>query len=321
MNKRKKINLTKTFIGIIVLLIAIITIASGNHMLNFALLRKNIILKKNANTDSTMYANYPFLRPWVDSLNQIRAMKDTFITNNEGIRLHANYIYAASPTTHTAVIVHGYTDNARRMLMIGYLYNHDLGYNILLPDLYAHGFSGGKTIQMGWKDRLDVIRWMKVANHIFGDSTQMVVHGISMGAAATMMVSGEKQPSYVKCFIEDCGYTSVFDEFAYQLKQMFGLPPFPILYTANSICQICYGWNFKEASALKQVMKCHLPMLFIHGDKDTYVPTWMAFALYKAKPGTKELWIVPGAEHAKSYLINKEKYSEKVHRFTTKYMR
>ena len=79
---------------------------------------------------------------------------------------------------------------------------------------------------MGWKDRIDVLQWMNIANEIFGDSTQMVVHGISMGGATTMMVSGEKQQPYVKCFVEDCGYTSVWDEFSHELKSSFHLPAF-----------------------------------------------------------------------------------------------
>ena len=77
------------------------------------------------------------------------------------------------------------------MLMIGYLYNHDLRYNVLLPDLHYHGRSEGRAIRMGWLDRLDVLRWMEAADTLFGGNTQMVVHGISMGAATTMMVAGE----------------------------------------------------------------------------------------------------------------------------------
>ena len=116
--------------------------------------------------------NYPFLRPWVDSLKQVDALKDTFIINPHGIQLHAYYVAAPQPTSKTAVIVHGYTDNAIRMFMIGYLYNRDLGYNILLPDLQHQGESEGPAIQMGWKDRWDVLQWMNIANEIFGDSTQ-----------------------------------------------------------------------------------------------------------------------------------------------------
>ena len=201
-----------------------------------------------------------------------------------------------------------------------YLYNKKLDFNILLPDLRDTGLSGGNAIQMGWLDRKDVTQWMEVANRIYGDSTSMVVHGISMGAATTMMVSGEPQPDYVKCFVEDCGYTSVWDQFSKELKEQFGLPQFPLMYTADWLCQLEYGWGFKEASALKQVARCHLPMFFIHGDKDDYVPTWMVYQLYEAKPQPKALWIVPEADHAHSYLFNTEEYTQKVKAFVDKYI-
>ena len=131
------------------------------------------------------------------------------------------------------------------MLPIGHLYSHHLGYNILLPDLHAHGLSEGDAVQMGWLDRLDVLQWMDTANELFGDSTRMVVHGVSMGAATTMMVSGEELPPYVKCFVEDCGYTSVWDEFKGELKNQFGLPAFPLLDVASWLCKLKYGWSFR----------------------------------------------------------------------------
>ena len=130
---------------------------------------------------------------------------------------------------------------------------------MLLPDLRYSGLSGGEAFQMGWKDRLDVLRWMNVANQLYGDSTRMVVHGISMGAATTMMVSGEPQAPYVKAFVEDCGYTDVWTQFSKELKEQFGSPSFPLMYTADWLCQLEYGWGFREASALEQVKKCTFP--------------------------------------------------------------
>lgn len=307
-------------IFIILLLLVGVTIGGSYYMLGYSLRPNATVLSNNADSYMYMYKNYPFLHPWVDSLRQVDALRDTFITNPEGIQLHAYYIRAPRPTRKTAVIVHGYTDDAIRMFMIGYLYNRDLQYNVLLPDLQHQGESEGEAIQMGWKDRLDVKQWMRLANQLYGDSTQMVVHGISMGAATTMMLSGEEQPSYVKCFVEDCGYTSVWDEFAHELKNSFHLPPFPLLYATSWLCEQKYGWNFKEASSLKQVAKCRLPMFFIHGDKDTYVPTWMVYPLYEAKPEPKELWIVPGATHAVSYQENKQEYTDKVKAFVGKYI-
>ena len=268
-----------------------------------------------------MFDNYPELKSWKDSLEQAHALKDTFIYAPDKSRLHAYYVKAPIPTSKTAVIVHGYTDNAIRMMMIGYMYNRNLGYNILLPDLRNSGLSDGNAFQMGWLDRKDVMQWMELAHHLYGDSTQMVVHGISMGGATTMMVSGEPQPNYVKCFVDDCGYTSVWDQFKKELKEDFGLPAFPLMHTTSLLCDWVHDWNFKEASALEQVKKCPLPMLFIHGEKDDYVPTWMVNELYEAKPEPKEIWTVPNADHATSYKLNKGTYTEKVKQFLDKYIR
>ena len=275
-----------------------------------------------------MVKEFPELEMWIDSLYQAGALRDWYIENERGEQLHAIYVRAAQPTQRTAVIVHGYTDNAVRMLHIGYLYSRLLGYNILLPDLHAHGLSQGSAIQMGWLDRLDVLQWMETADELFGreiGGTQMVVHGISMGAATTMMVSGEvqhgiHQAPYVKCFVEDCGYTSVWDEFKGELKARFHLPPFPLLHIASKLCDWEYGWNFRQASALEQVKKCTLPMLFIHGDSDDFVPTWMVHPLYEAKPEPKELWLAPGPGHALSYKHNPEEYTARVKAFTEKYI-
>lgn len=291
------------------------------YMLSYSLTPKKTMRAKNASAREEMLSEYPFLGPWLDSLETSGALRDTTIVGAEGERLHAIYAAASEPTDRTAVIVHGYTDNAVRMLMIGYMYHHDLGYNILLPDLHFHGQSEGRAIRMGWKDRLDVLRWMEVADDLFGGDTQMVVHGISMGAATTMMVAGEEQQPYVKCFVEDCGYTSVRDQFAKELKGQFGLPTFPLLPVASGLCSLRYGWNFREASALEQVRKSTLPMLFIHGDADDFVPTDMVYPLYEAKQqGDKELWVVPGAAHALSYRDHREEYTRRVGEFVGRYI-
>lgn len=310
-----------------VLAVIVIALAGGSsYMLNYSLKPEYDKGRDIAESYEYMFREYPELKPWVDSLKAAGALRDTYILNDRGVKLHALHINAAEPTDKTAVIVHGYTDNAVRMLMIAYLYSRQLKYNVLLPDLYAHGMSEGTAIQMGWKDRLDLLQWTETANEMYGGHTQMVVHGISMGAATTMMMSGEvaqgsTQQPFVKCFVEDCGYTGVWDEFSHELKEQFGLPAFPLMYTASWMCDVRYGWNFREASALKQVAKCKLPMLFIHGDADTYVPTWMVYQLYDAKPEPKELWIVPGAAHAVSYRDYPQEYTAHVAKFVEKYMK
>lgn len=267
---------------------------------------------------------YPELKPWLDSIKTEGAWSDTFAIMPDGLRAHAVCIKSRKAEGRTAVVVHGYTNNSIDMLHIARIYNKEMHYNVVLPDLHGHGLSQGDDIQMGWFDRLDVLKWIDLAPKMFstvGDSMRLVVHGISMGAATTMCVSGERTPDYVKCFVEDCGYTSAWDEFAHELRGRFSLPEFPLLYTASWLTQAKYGWSFKEASPLKQVAKCKKPMFFIHGDRDTFVPTWMVYPLYEAKPQPKQLWIAPGSEHAFAYRDHREEYIKKVEAFVGKYCR
>ena len=242
-----------------IIALAALLLCAGYYMLGYALKPAELVTRSRDIEGSLKYMaeNYPDVSRWIDSLQNVGALHDLYIENDEGRRLHALYVPAADSTRHTAVIVHGYTDNSIRMMMIGYLYNRQLGYNILLPDLYGHGLSEGTEVQMGWKDRFDVLLWTDEANHLFGGNTQMVVHGISMGAATTMCVSGEvqhgmHQQPFVKCFVEDCGYTSAWDEFKGELKNQFSLPAFPLLNVASALCKMEYGWSFQEASPLEQ---------------------------------------------------------------------
>ena len=145
----------------------------------------------------------------------------------------------------------------------------------------------------------------------------MAVHGISMGGATAMMMSAETYPEGVTDlrFIDDCGYTSVWDELAGELRKQFGLPEFPLMYAANLLSKLRDGWSFSEASALEVVSRSPYPMLFIHGDRDTFVPTEMVHRLYRAKPSSKVLWLTQDAEHAESYAKYKTDYIEHVRRF------
>ena len=302
----------KKIIWIIVIVCAVFVMAlvgGSFYMLDYSLAPD----PNRMDTDSCyqqQFEAYPESKEWVDSLRSIGALRDTFLTMPSGERHHAFFVDRSS--TRTAVVVHGWRDCAIKFFWLARIYEHELGYNVVMPELHGCGESGGEAIQMGWKDRLDVMQWMKT---FLADT--MVVHGVSMGAATTMMLSGEQMPEGIKDlrFVEDCGYTCVLDEFAGQLKEQFGLPEFPLMHSTSMLCQLRYGWSFAEASALKQVAKCHYPMLFIHGDADIFVPSQMVYPLYEAKPEPKSIWIASGAEHAKSYKEHKAEYISRIREF------
>lgn len=338
--------------------IVIILFAASIYLLNFALKPANNKGRDYNKQMAVMKERYPWIDTWIDSLQSVKALRDTFVVmpggekrffGDNSTRLHAILVNAPQQTAKTAVIIPGYTDCAVNMLHAGYIYNKLMGMNILIPDLHANGKSEGETIQMGWKDRLDVLRWIAIADSLYKDSTghaQIVVHGQSMGAATTMCVAGEifdaslknkeernaslknkeegiekKLGEDVKCFVEDCGYTSVWDEFSNEINDMFGLPDLPLMYTASALCKAKYGWSFGEGSPLKQVAKCNKPMLFIHGGNDTFVPTRMVYSLYNAKPAPKQMVVFHGSKHAASYHDHPKEYEALIKGFVGKYMK
>jgi fermentation-respiration switch protein FrsA (DUF1100 family) len=141
-----------------------------------------------------------------------------------------------------------------------------------------------------------------------------------MGGATVMMTSGEKLPDNVKAFIEDCGYSSVNGELSYQLKQMFNLPAFPLIPVTSVVTKVRAGYFFGEADTIKQLNKNKRPMLFIHGDKDDFVPYSMLDEVYNATNGPKEKYIVHDAKHAKALSSDPAMYQKKVTAFLQKYV-
>jgi len=263
---------------------------------------------------------YPGILSWYDGLRDSKVYKDTTMTGVDGSKLYAEYVAAADPSTAagTAVVVHGYTDNHVCFLNLVRMYRDSLNFNVFVPDLHHHGYSEGDAVQMGWFDRLDVEKWIPMAHEIFGNDF-MVLHGVSMGGATTMMVSGDETPDYLRAFVDDCGYSSVWDQYKHNLKQMFHLPTFPVLNSASAVCKRRYGWTFKEASSVDQLAKCEKPMLFIHGDKDDFVPTEHVYKNYDAKvKGYKEMWLAPGSEHAMAYKDHPAEYTKRVREFLEK---
>lgn len=316
---------------IITVLLAIV-LAGGLYLMEFSLRRDHASWDEER-AWQRLYGRYPWAVDWMDSVRTAGILQDTFIVSEDGRRLHAYYLarhprhdslYLSQCLQHdsvlvpqqpgTALLLHGYRNCAIDMMYLGYMYHHCLGYNIMLPDFHAHGQSEGEHIRMGWLDRLDAIRWSGVADSLF--SAPIVIHGVSMGAATVMMLSAEDSlPASVTHLIEDCGYTSVWDEFMGELQVQFSLPAFPLLHASSALCNMIYGWNFHEADALSQVSRCRRPMLFIHGDSDKFVPTQMVYPLYDAHPGPKAIWLPEGVAHALSYCTYPEEYTRRVKNF------
>ena len=99
--------------------------------------------------------------------------------------------------------------------------------------------------------------------YFHNEPMSIVLHGISMGGATVLMVSGEELSDNVKAIVADCSYTSAYDEFKYYLKNK-GCPPFLLLPSATLLSKKTVGYNFKQAvQSIKSRSLKHLHYLYM----------------------------------------------------------
>lgn len=299
------------FLFIVFLIVILILFYISFRLYNFALNPKS---SKEGIFNSKDNNEPRFQDTWI---YDYKDKEDVFINSFDNLKLHG-YILKTENSDKWAITVHGYTNKAESMSAMAYKY-HSLGYNILMPDLRGHGKSEGSYVGMGWHDRLDILKWIDLIIKENKDA-KILLHGISMGAGTVMMVSGEELPENVKVIIEDCGYTSAKEQLAYNLKTMFKLPSFPILNFCSLITKIKDNYFISEASAIKQLQKAKVPILFIHGDKDKFVPFYMLDKLYNACRSKKDKLIIKDVGHAKSESLKSDLYWNKVEDFIKPYM-
>lgn len=137
-NTKRRIVIS-AILGVIIIVAGLI--GTGCYMLNYSLDYPKAERMTAKHWKQQMTKECPWIGKWMDSVYQNRQVRDTFLVMPSGYRAHAIYLFAPKKTDKTAVIVHGYKVRAEGMLHIAFLYNHDLGYNVLLPDLYGHGMS------------------------------------------------------------------------------------------------------------------------------------------------------------------------------------
>ncbi len=252
---------------------------------------------------------------WLDENSE-----DRWLTSQDGLKLHALYLAQPQPSHKYAVLCHGYGSIPQYMGRSAVQF-YDMGYNILAPAARAHELSEGRYVSMGWLERKDIADWVGALVEQDPEA-QIVLYGISMGGATVMMTAGEELPANVKCVVEDCGYSSVWDEFAGQLRELFNLPTFPVLDAASLVTQARAGFGFKEASAVEQLKKTALPVLFIHGEEDTFVPYYMLDLVYDACASPeKERLSIPGAAHGEASWEDPELYWSTVEAFLGKHIK
>ncbi|MCC3375091.1 alpha/beta hydrolase [Cohnella sp. REN36] len=299
-----------------VALIALLLIAISLYLYRLGVGRNpKAFLRTDPNMPQLEESAWEATQRWYES----QPFEDVEIRSEDDLHLRGHFLPADRPTDKVAILAHGYSGQGEDMAAFAHLY-HESGYHVLMPDNRGHGHSDGTYIGFGWHDRKDYLRWIDYVVERIGEQVQIVLHGVSMGGGTVLMVCGETLPEQVKCIISDCAYSSVTGILSYHLKQMFKLPSFPFIPLTSLICKLRAGFFFGEASALRQIRRARKPILFIHGDCDTFVPTKMVEQLFEAASGEKQKLIVPNAQHGMSFVTDPDGYRNTVLGFIRRYV-
>lgn len=315
----KKEKILKIIIAILLILILLgvgLTEVIGNYFVNYAIARSGAGGDRKISQESTIEVlgedekiienNKKIAKENSEKWSEEIQQKQVEVKANDNITLRGTEYLKQEETNKWAIILHGYRSNPSSVLTIGEHFS-EKGYNVLIPSMRACADSEGEYVGMGWLDKEDLKCWINLIIEE-NKNAEIILHGSSMGAATVLMASGDELPANVKNIIADSGYTSVWDIFASEAKARFNLPEFPVLNMFQIVANRKAKYDIKEASSLKQVKKSKTPILFIHGDKDDFVPEYMCEKLYDATNCKKEKLIIHGAGHTDGKYREPEKY-------------
>lgn len=241
------------------------------------------------------------------------AKEDVWIKSQDGLKLHGVIVEPNPSSQQWVIIVHGYT--ASHSISTQYITMFsDLGFNLLLVDQRRHGKSEGIYTTFGYKEKYDVAAWVEFLNHRVGQNCFIGLHGQSLGGGTVLEYLSIAEPC-VKFVIADCPYSDLTELMKYQIKRV-KLQAFPWFYSImhRRVLKRA-GFRIEQVSPLRAVEESELPVMFIHGIEDRFVPTYMSEDLFSHKIGFKRLLLVEKAEHANAYMTNPGLYRTEVMQF------
>ncbi len=237
--------------------------------------------------------------------------EDVSITSFDGLTLRGRYI-KADVSKRTVIFVHGYQSRGTRDFALAAEFYRSQGCDMLIIDHRACGRSDGKYITFGVKESRDVADWASFISKKAPD-LPIYLDGISLGSGTVLMASGLPLPENTVGIISDCGFTSPWDICTHVAKSYFRLPKFPFMYIADLYCNLFAKFSLRKDGKVADALKKNkLPIIFVHGGADNFVPTQMSRDNYAAADCEKEIYIIDGAAHGLSYATDKAFCEEKL---------
>lgn len=306
------------FLGLVFLFFFFWFVLLGYYYYRFALKRQKsksseVIIENMPD----LYSVYRYEKEWFENLK----LEDVYITSSDNLKLHG---YLNRQDSHTYIIFsHGYRGTYKEATtQLKQMQKIFAPVNILMIDQRAHNLSEGKHLTMGYKEGIDLSRWIDFI--VSRDKeAKIILYGQSMGAATIFFAEGYKLAKNVKCAICDSGYTTIHDEFRFICHLISKtLNPNFLLKPAGWFIKKIVKMNINMDEPRTSLSKSKIPTLFIHGMNDTVVSYFFQDQNIKAfNPNTPyERMDIPNAGHCLGFYQDEQKYMDKVEKFVKKYI-
>ena len=234
--------------------------------------------------------------------------KTVEITARDGERL-VGHFYACPNAKRILIAMHGWRSSWTNDFSLISKFWHENHCSVLYVEQRGQGNSGGDYIGFGLTERYDCLDWINFVDQNVQACLPIYLAGLSMGASTVLMASGLELPQNVCGIMADCGYTSIYEIWKHVSKKNLRMSYGMIGKFADDMCRkrLQIGTrDYSTTDALRVNRK--IPVLLIHGTDDKFVPIDMTYENYKACAAPKQLFIVPGAEHCMSYLVDTKGY-------------
>ncbi len=246
-------------------------------------------------------------------------MQDCYMESKDGLVLHAYYLPAENPKRFV-LLSHGYKGSGFGDFAYTARFLHENNCNLLFIDQRCCGVSQGEYITFGAWEQYDVQGWAYYISKRNKKRLPIYLYGESMGAAAVLMASGHKLPAEVRGLVADCGFRSMKGQVKDMAADWFHLHWIGLmLFRLDLFCRALAGFRMKDADTTKALEKNKRPVLFFHGEEDTYVNYKNSIYNYSVCQAPKDLLIISEARHLCSAYEKPELYREKLSGFFEKY--
>jgi fermentation-respiration switch protein FrsA (DUF1100 family) len=234
------------------------------------------------------------------------------VMSDDGLTLRGLFIEKFKDSKKIIVIVHGYNLAYPKSLCFVEMFFKE-GFNVLLVDQRGHGRSEGWYATYGYYEKFDLDCWVNWGRSRIGKDAVIGLHGQSMGGATALEYASINK--HVKFIIADCPYSDTWELMKHQFRKLNHVPVFPFAFAVDHRIKKKVGFSFKDVSPIKSIKDKEIPVMFIHGAEDEFVPTYMSEEMFNIKQGYKKLVIIRGAEHANAYSTDRELYEREVRSF------